>query len=65
MPRLHLPRSSCDFSVCDFPDNLRQRRRSLATTYALTIHTGIVRFLVLAIDVKEKYGDRTGVVRRS
>ena len=44
---LHLPRSSYDFLVCDFLYDFRHRRRSWATTYVLTIHTGIVRFFDL------------------
>ena len=63
-PRLHLPRSSYDFSVCDFLDDFRHRRRSWATTYVLTIHTGIVRFFDLPfVDVLIQ--KRKAIVRQS
>ena len=63
-PRLHLPRSSYDFSVCDFLYDFRHRRRSWATTYVLTIHTGIVRFFDLPfVDVLIQ--KRKAIVRQS
>ena len=63
-PRLHLPRSSYDFSVCAFSTIFRHRRRSWATTYVLTIHTGIVRFFDLPfVDVLIQ--KRKAIVRQS
>ena len=60
-PRLHLPRSSYDFSVCDF---LYDFKTSWATTYVLTIHTGIVRFFDLPfVDVFIQ--KRKAIVRQS
>ena len=72
-PRLHLPRSSYDFSVCDLLYDFRHRRRSWATTYGLTIHTGIVRFFLICHlstfsykNARRSYGGRMSpqIVRR-
>ena len=46
------------------PRNLRHRRLSWATTHVFKIHTGIVRFLVLAfVDVLSQ--SRTEIVGKS
>ena len=42
-PRLHLPRSSYNFSVCDFPYDFLD----IAGDRGFTIHTGIARFFDL------------------
>ena len=64
-PRLHLPRSSYDFSVCDFLyDFLDIVGDSWATTYVFTILTGIVRFLICHLstfsykNARRSYGSR-------
>ena len=49
MPRLHFPRSSYDFSGCDFPYYFLDIivNHGLATTKVFAVHMGIVRFLAL------------------
>ena len=64
MPRLHLPRSSYDFSVCELPNDFLDIVGDPDLRRMCLTQTGIVRFLALAF-VESFSQNRMEIVEKS